>query len=230
MLVNCFMEINEFLYLRSLSVKSIFASFLFLTISLVFAQSPHAHHNHPPHGEILGLRGTAEFSGKDLKQGDKITKNGEIKTFEKSFLKLYVPTTQSTIIIGPNSTMKMSWDQEAMKKKEKLSLYTLTKGFCRWTSGKTKKLVKGGVTTPTASLGVRGTDFWVNFNPLLQETEAIIFEGEVVLQSLKHKGDSKRLKSGQWGGLGGRFGENIGRVIDLPTRVLKEFREKSRYP
>ena len=100
----------------------------------------------------------------------------------------------------------------------------------RWITNKsTSKKPKGGIYTPTAAMGVRGTDFQVIVNPLLGETEIVVLNGKVIFQSLKSFDDKRELTDGQWGGLGGRFGSEIGEILDLPKNVLDFFDSQLKY-
>ncbi len=58
-------------------------------------------------------------------------------------------------------------------------------------------------------------------NPLFGETEIVMFDGVVELKSLKDDEDKVSLKENQWGGIGGRFGQKISRVITLNSDQLK---------
>ena len=57
-------------------------------------------------------------------------------------------------------------------------------------------------------------------NTLLGETEIIMFDGEVMMENVNDKDNTALLKKGQWGGIGGRFGDKIAPVLDLPQAVL----------
>jgi hypothetical protein len=77
-------------------------------------------------------------------------------------------------------------------------------------------------------MGVRGTDFLAISNPLLGESELIVFDGTVDLHSGLDPSDSKLVTKGHWGGVGGRFGKKIGDLITLPANVLSHFDEISK--
>jgi hypothetical protein len=79
------------------------------------------------------------------------------------------------------------------------------------------------IKTPTAVVGVRGTDFTVSYQPLLSEVEVIVFDGTIELVSLSNSKDSKSITKGHWGGLGGRFGKKISDLMVLPQSVLDYF-------
>lgn len=79
--------------------------------------------------------------------------------------------------------------------------------------------------TKTASLGLRGTDFLFVSNELLGETEVVMFDGEVELSNNSNDSDSKILRKNYWGGVGGRFGEQVKVLPELPKNVIDHFKK-----
>ena len=160
---------------------------------------------------VLSLKGTAFFQGKALKIDNAFEDEGKLTTGDNSYVK--ISQHGSTIILGSNSEMLL---------KEKTSeVPGFTKGLMRWVSGTVKK-TGPTVKTANAAMGVRGTDFLVVYNELLGESEIICFSGSVDFSS----GDNSVLVSkNQWGGVGGRFGSSIGKVLTLPENVIKHFNE-----
>ena len=67
-------------------------------------------------------------------------------------------------------------------------------------------------------------DALVKDYPLFQESEVVVFEGRVRFKSELRNDDKKILRTGQWGGVGGRFGGQIGQVIDLSKNILEHFK------
>jgi hypothetical protein len=170
-----------------------------------------------PSGLVTKLRGTVLFSGVAIKEGDVIDKVGKIETKNKSYLQIKINKWQNFISIGPNSVMELNFSDE--KK------YTLEAGSCRWKAfGKSES--KGKIFTKSVSMGVRGTDFYLKYSPILNETEIIMFDGEVMMENLTDKTNTALVKKGQWGGIGGRFGEKISPILDLPASII-ESTEKS---
>lgn len=165
----------------------------------------------PPTAVVTKLRGEVFFEGQLLKEGDKIEKAGKINTKDRSFVQLTIEKWKNTISIGPNSHMVMNFSED--KK------YTLDVGICRWKSF-AQSMTKGKIHTRNVALGIRGTDFYLKVNRILGETEVIMFDGEVLMENAANKDDTLAVKKGQWGGLGGRFGEKIRGPIDLPKEVL----------
>jgi hypothetical protein len=167
--------------------------------------------------KVLSIRGFISFNGKTLNKESVITKKGILKTGAGSYIKLKMSELNSVIIIGPNSEMNLEFGNEDGTKNTRL-----LGGLARWISqGKSKK--QRGFRTKQAVMGVRGTDYLVKVTPLLGETEIIVFDGKVNFGSELDTSDKKELKKHQWGGIGGRFGQSIGQVLDLPKNVIDYF-------
>ncbi len=101
--------------------------------------------------------------------------------------------------------------------------------LARLLSGKVRVRVPKGklkdyfhVRTPTAVAGVRGTDFYLSYWPLLSEAEIICFESSVTFSNADNK-SRQLVKAGHWGGLGGRFGKKIAPPIQLSPAMLEHF-------
>ncbi|MGE0616937.1 MAG: hypothetical protein AB7P04_14995 [Bacteriovoracia bacterium] len=91
-----------------------------------------------------------------------------------------------------------------------------------------KKMKYRPVKTPVAVMGVRGTDFFASYEPGLGETETICFEHEIDFGSTTRPFPSTRVKAGQWGGLGGRFGDKIRKPMTLKPAFLEAV--KAQFP
>lgn len=172
--------------------------------------------------DVLALRGYISLDGEVLEKGMKLTKGGTIKTGVGSYVRLRNNATKSIIIVGPNSEMEIN-----LKAKDLTKQNVLQKGLARWVSEKVKdeslKNKQRGLSTRQAVMGVRGTDYIVKVTPLFQETEIIVMDGSVQFDSKLNSKDQKLIKKHQWGGLGGRFGSNIGDLIDLPKAAIDYF-------
>ncbi len=96
----------------------------------------------------------------------------------------------------------------------------ILKGITRWITGDKKGL---GIKTPNAGMGVRGTDFFTSFNPLLGETKIICFNGKIQMTNVEDADDSKEISKNQWGGIGGRFGKKLSEVLDLTPELIQSF-------
>lgn len=168
--------------------------------------------------KVQKLRGSVVYNGQALKKGDQIKEGGTLEVKEKSYIKLFIEDFGSTVAIAPNSKMKLSFSQK--KKKSALSLLA---GTLRWQTQKKAKQ-RGFVRTKKAVFGVRGTDFLIVVNPVLDESEIICYDGKVKFTSRSDKKDFKMIGKNQWGGIGGRFGQKTGEILTLPTSVVDHFK------
>jgi len=126
---------------------------------------------------------------KELKKGDWVDEGAQIQTKERSFVKL-IFIDKSIMSLGPASQMEV-----AKFPKDKAGVITLLKGQLRSQVTKNymemdKSKSKLFIKTRTAAMGVRGTDFQVNYNPENMNTSLITFEGAVrmgAINNLKSK-------------------------------------------
>ncbi|MDD0853673.1 FecR domain-containing protein [Halobacteriovorax sp. GB3] len=191
-------------------MKSIvFSLFFFLSFSILAL----------PTAKIIKLKGSASYNGKVLKLGDTLQGKGVLETKKASFIKLEIKEWGNHIVLGPSSEMNLALTSKEVQKK-----YEITKGICRWKSYLRKKQNKGVIFSKQASIGVRGTDYFLKVNPLLGETEIVVFEGQVLFSNLSDQKDAKLINENQWGGLGGRFGGKISNILTLPSNVIDHFK------
>lgn len=136
----------------------------------------------------------------DVKADQSIPEGAVVQTAEKSFVKLLF-IDKSQMNLGPNSQMIIN----AFPKKE-AGIITLVKGQIRSQVTKDymemddKSKSKLYIKTKTAAMGIRGTDFQVNFNPDNQNTSLITFEGKVAMAHIgkdirENKFDQQNLES-----------------------------------
>lgn len=176
--------------------------------------------------KIVKRRGQVTFKGRSLRVSQTLSTKGTIKTGARSFVKLTIPKLNSSIVIGPNSQFKLYLTPQKGEKE-----LTLLGGSLRWLTTKIKKKVlkDGVIHTRQASIGVRGTDYYLIQNPLLGETEIVCLDGKVLFTNQSDTRDKTLVSKGQWGGLGGRYGEKIGKILDLPPSVIKHFNSQLKY-
>lgn len=135
----------------------------------------------------------------DVKADQSIPEGAVVQTAEKSFVKLLF-IDKSQMNLGPNSQMIIN----AFPKKE-AGIITLVKGQIRSQVTKDymemddKSKSKLYIKTKTAAMGIRGTDFQVNYNPENQNTSLITFEGKVAMAHIgkdirEDKFDQKNLE------------------------------------
>jgi hypothetical protein len=119
-----------------------------------------------------------------VKQGEWIKEGGVIKTAEKSIAKL-VFIDKSSINVAPNSEMKV----EKFSKTE-AGLLDVVKGkiraevskdYLEMNEGQKSKLF---VKSPSAVMGVRGTEFVFSHNHLNNTSSAVLIEGQVAFSKL----------------------------------------------
>jgi hypothetical protein len=121
----------------------------------------------------------------DVKADQSLPEGAVLQTSEKSFVKL-IFIDKSQMNLGPNSQMIIN----AFPKKE-AGIITLVKGQIRsqvtkdYMEMEDKSKSKLYIKTKTAAMGIRGTDFQVNFNPENQNTSLITFEGKVAMAHIE---------------------------------------------
>ncbi len=150
-----------------------------------------------------------------VKVGSKIEWNSSVYSDDPSAY-IKIKTDKSQLIL--TSKFRMELKEPANNVSKVNLLYGKIRALV---DSKKDKKQKYEVTTPTAVAGVRGTDFFLSYLPLLGESEIICFEGLVDFGLQKNK--PTKVKAGQWGGVGGRFGNKVGKPLDLPQNVLEHF-------
>ncbi len=140
--------------------------------------------------KVIILRGTVKAShksGKDFfieKKGAWLREGTSLETSKKSFIKLLF-IDKSQMNLGPNSKMVIT-----QFPKKKAGIIILIKGQLRSKVSKdymgiqNKNQSKLFIKTRTAAMGVRGTDFQVNYNPINQATSLLTFEGSVAMAQI----------------------------------------------
>jgi hypothetical protein len=121
----------------------------------------------------------------NVKVDQSIPEGSVLTTEDKSFVKV-IFIDKSQMNLGPNSQMSV----DNFPKKE-AGIITLIKGQLRsqvtkdYMEMEDKSKSKLYIKTKTAALGIRGTDFQVNFNPENQNTALITFEGKVAMAHIE---------------------------------------------
>ncbi|PIP93608.1 MAG: hypothetical protein COW00_03825 [Bdellovibrio sp. CG12_big_fil_rev_8_21_14_0_65_39_13] len=137
---------------------------------------------------------SAVFQGKtfQVKQGDWLKEGAQVKTQPKSFAK-FLFVDKSSMNLGPNSEMKIDTFP-----KNDAGIVTLIKGQLRSKVTKnymdmdSKDKSKLFIKTKSAAMGVRGTDFQVNYNPENNATALVTFEGRVAMAQLDRMDDIRK--------------------------------------
>ena len=173
-----------------------------------------------PTAIVKKLKGKVTYNNKVLSEGDKIEGKGLLVTGKKAYIRVFIEHWGNSISLGSRSKMKINLSSKKIKEK-----YSFLSGLCRWKTvvgmKPKNKNKKGAVFTKTAILGVRGTDFTVKVNKTLDETEIIVFDGQVELKNSKDHSNTTLINKGQWGGIGGRFGDTVSIAKDLPMKYIK---------
>nr|BDT28026.1 FecR family protein [Bacteriovorax sp. HI3] len=145
----------------------------------------------------------------DVKADQSIPEGAVVQTADKSFVKLLF-IDKSQMNLGPNSQMVIN----AFPKKE-AGIITLVKGQIRsqvtkdYMEMEDKSKSKLYIKTKTAAMGIRGTDFQVNFNPQNQNTSLITFEGKVAMAHIDRDQRDSKFDQG-----------NLERVVSSDKAVL----------
>jgi hypothetical protein len=129
-----------------------------------------------------------ELDGKTykIKKGTWVKKGAKVVTGGKSFVKL-VFIDKSTVNVGPKSAMVIQ--EFSRKKAGLLNLLKgkirskVTKDYLEMAKGQKSKLY---VKSPTAVMGIRGTDFMFSYSEKTKTSAAVLFEGNVSFSKLKH--------------------------------------------
>lgn len=164
---------------------------------------------------VTKVQGNVLYNGVKVKRGDLLAENGMVEVLEKSYLQIKIKQYNSLMSIAPGSKLQLKF-----KKKSKRSPYVLINGLFRWvTQGKSGR--KGILKTKTAIMGVRGTDFLVVVSSLLGETEIYCFSGKVIFRNIKNKKDQGVVTNNDWGGIGGRFGAEVGSIVPMSVKQIE---------
>ncbi len=171
------------------------------------------------------VEGTVTFGGQAVTLGMELDGSGELVAGPDSRAVLRLAGEEggekSEILITPGTRLQIDKNLPLMP--------TLLQGTVR--ARLQEKVSKGKfkLRTPTTVMAVRGTDFLTTFQPLLLESEIVVFEGKVRFSSLPRPNDAKEVGAGYWGGVGGRYGQRIGDLMKLPPSVVQSFSDANRF-
>ncbi len=175
-----------------------------------------------PFARIEGVVGQVRFQDKALTASSIVSSEGWIETGPKSKVTL--------VFLGKDTSVKLAEKTKiflARPDPEK-GVYELTSGACLWSVKKDspgKAWVR--IRTRAAVMGVRGTQFIAKFEPLLGEAEVVVYEGKLEFGKTftgMTSGQLVEIGEGQWGGLGGRFGNDLRKPLTLSAPVLDVLR------
>ncbi len=169
------------------------------------------------YAELTQVTGTVLWEGKRVQKGLRITEAGTLEATVDGKAQLKYLTDGTLMNVTEGSSLKVSAPGAQL-------VAEIPKGIVRiLAEGRKGPRPPIKIITRSATLGVRGTDFMAVSNPILQESEIIVFNGDVEFTSSVGKGDSKGIRTGQWGGVGGRFGQRIADIISLPKAALEHY-------
>ncbi len=160
---------------------------IFMTCLITFSTGVYAEKGDVAKAIVVRGKAMAQMpDGKviEAKQGMWFKEGTQVKTEDKSFVKLLF-IDKSQMNLGPNSQMKIDKFPESDP-----GIVTLVKGQLRSKVSKNymdmndKDKSKLFIKTKTAAMGVRGTDFQVNYNPANNFTSLVTFEGAVAMAAL----------------------------------------------
>ncbi|MDD0852262.1 FecR family protein [Halobacteriovorax sp. GB3] len=158
------------------------------------------------------LRGTVQAKVGEkvltIKKGDWLPEGAIVNTEPKSFVKfLFIDKSQMNL--GPSSQMII--DKFPRKKAGIITLMKgqlrskVTKDYMDMDKSKSKLYIK----TKTAAMGVRGTDFQVNFSPENENTTLITFEGAVAMGQIENAEQARS-----------NVQDNLEKVVSNPNAVM----------
>ena len=199
-------------------VTQIIAAILLLG-SQALANSP------PPqeaYARVMGGAGQLQFAGKTITVGESIQSEGIFETTADGSAIIRFKGKATDLTVGPKTKVQIIRPDPSSPK-----AYEILQGICRWNVSKTSKPTKWlKISTRSAVMGVRGTDFYATYFPLLNESEVVVFEGNVDFANATNLIDTKNVPAGHWGGVGGRYGKKIGDLISLPPSILTELKRQ----
>ncbi len=167
--------------------------------------------------QVITATGTVTFNDKPVRIRENLVGQGVLKTGAGSTAKVFSKEARTITILKENSAVEFASSTKVP------GSFKLVEGASRWVVGKINKDKPVVVTTKTAVMGIRGTEFMAIYNSLLDETEIVSFTGDIEFRRKDKPKNPKVIKTGQWGGIGGRFGADVGDILDLPANVLEHF-------
>lgn len=174
---------------------------------------------------FVRVEGSVTFAGKPVTAGMELEGSGELITGPDSRAVLRLAGGEgaetSEILVTPGTKLQIDKNLPLMP--------TLLQGTVRARLKEKVSKTQFKLRTPATVMAIRGTDFLTTFQPLLTESEIIVFEGKVRFSSLPRPNDAKEVGAGYWGGVGGRYGQRIGDLMKLPPSVVQAFDDGNRF-
>lgn len=176
----------------------------------------------PAIGKLTFVRGKVTLNGAKASKGDSLDEGAIITTERRSIAKITFGD-KSKMTIAPKSHVKV-----AKYKEGEPGIISLLKGKIRNKVEKEAKQAQNKlyVDTPTAAMGVRGTEFQTTYNPVSRKTAVVGFSGEVAftqktapgaainMNQALNSGSSVSIRAGQFSGTDPKLGR-----VTLPVKI-----------
>lgn len=211
---------------------------VFFTVALAMAPFALAADSDHGLGQILVASPTTTFAGKKVAENDVLKTTGALKTGSEGGAKLKLAGNDVVVEMAANSEINIvlppsgdpSDSIELIKGKVRVRVPKPKDGEkVDPKSDKPRFLLRHRKVT----MGVRGTDFLAVATDELDETELVVFTGEVAFGKEKDgkdkaAKDTQMVAAGYWSGVGGRFGEKVRPPMRLAPSAIDYYEKLSR--
>ena len=157
--------------------------------------------------EVNSSLGASFCGDKTLRKGLQVSPKCQLETQARS--NVYLKNKEAVLAFGENTSAVIENDS-----------------FLKMSSGIARLKIKGELVliTAKAKLTLKNGDFLVRVSKFFNETEVVNFSGVSILETSQRENEYARVSRGQWGGVGGRFSDKIGDLINLTERQVEVFK------
>jgi hypothetical protein len=185
--------------------------------------------------KIMVASPTTTYAGKKVSENDVITTVGALKSGAEGGAKVRLTGNEVVVELAANSEINLVIPPSG----DPSDSIELVKGKVRVRVPKAKTAPKTDqgeeksdkprflLRHRKVTMGVRGTDFYASANDDLDETELVVFDGQVEFANEKAPKETAMVKPGFWSGIGGRFGEKIHSPLKLSAAGLAYFEKRA---
>jgi ferric-dicitrate binding protein FerR (iron transport regulator) len=175
---------------------------------------------------------TTTFAGKKVSENEVLKTIGTFKTGTEGGAKIKLTGNEVVVEMAANSEINLVLPPSG----DPSDSIELIKGKVRVRVPKAKNAKKGEAKSDKprfllrhrkVTMGVRGTDFYAVANDDLDETELVVFQGEVEFTNENGTSDKALVDAGYWSGIGGRFGNKIHAPMKLSKPGLDSYEKSS---
>ncbi len=175
---------------------------------------------------------TTTFAGKKVSENEVLKTIGALKTGSEGGAKLKFSGNDVVVEMAANSEINLVLPPSG----DPSDSIELVKGKVRVRVPKVKNAEKSEAKTDKprfllrhhkVTMGVRGTDFYAIANDDLDETELVVFQGEVEFTNENGTKDKAMVDAGYWSAIGGRFGDKIHAPMKLSKSGVDYFEKSS---